>query len=402
MISVTEAQEIIFDNIAVLPAKDIDTGGSLGYALAEDIVSDDDIPAFDNAAMDGFAVRAADTAGASRACPAVLAVAHEIPAGTPADKPLEPGQAFRIMTGGMIPSGADAVVMVEDTDSGGGSVKIYAPTESGQHIRPAGDDIRRGEKILSRGDAVTPAAMGILASAGRTRVRVHRTPRAAFFTTGNELVEPEEEPAPGKVRNANRYSLSGLLQSDGAASAFLGNAADTLHGISGKIAEGRAADVLITSGAVSVGKYDFVKEALEGEGMTTHFWRVAQRPGKPLLFGTFPGGTPVFGLPGNPVSVMVSYIMYVRPALRKMMGFREYRHRTVPARLAAPFKKLKSLTFFTRGTYRVEDGAFWATPLEKQSSGVLQSMSRAGCLIIFEKGKETFHAGAPVEMLLLP
>jgi len=407
MISVTEALSIVDEHIKPLPETTVELSECLGYALAQDIVSNDDIPAGTNSAMDGYAVRAADTEGACRDNPVRLKVIGEVPAGAPAKKVVENGKAVRIMTGGIIPGGADAVVPVEDTELEDDCVDVFVPASQGLNIRPAGEDISKGEKVLSRGDVIRPADMGILASVGITKVPVFRRPKVAFLITGNELIAPDEPLSPGKVRNSNQYSLIGLLKECNLDWVNLGIGADSLEEIKRKISAGMEADVIITSGAVSVGKYDFVKDALDELGMKRHFWKVAQRPGKPLLFGElphsggFPHGKPVFGLPGNPVSVMVMFLIYVKRALLKMKGCREYEQPRIRATMAAPYYKNPGLTHFVRGTYTFKDGSFSAVPLPKQGSGILRSMSTANCIIVLDENSKYIPEGAQVEIIFL-
>lgn len=407
MISVTEALSIVDEHIKPLPETTVELSECLGYALAQDIVSGDDIPAGTNSAMDGYAVRAADTKGASKSNPVRLQVIGEVLVGAPAKKVVESGKAVRIMTGGIIPGGADAVVPIEDTELEGDRVDVFVPVSQGLNIRPAGEDISKGEKVLSRGDVIRPADMGILASVGITKVPVFRRPKVAFLITGNELIAPDEPLSPGKVRNSNQYSLIGLLKECNLDWVNLGIGADSLEEIKRKISAGMEADVIITSGAVSVGKYDFVKDALNELGMKRHFWKVAQRPGNPLLFGElprsggFPHGKPVFGLPGNPVSVMVMFLIYVKRALLKMKGCREYEQPRIRATMAAPYYKNPGLTHFVRGTYTFKDGSFSVVPLPKQGSGILRSMSAANCIIVLDENSKYIPEGAQVEIIFL-
>lgn len=407
MISVTEALSIVDEHIKSLPETTVELSECLGYALAQDIISNDDIPAGTNSAMDGYAVRSSDTAGASGSSPVRLQVAGEVPAGNPTEKAVESGKAFRIMTGGVLPEGADAVIPVEDTELEGDCVDIFVPASPGLNIRPAGEDISKGEKALSRGDVIRPADMGILASVGVTNVPVFRKPRVAFLITGNELIAPDESLSPGKVRNSNQYSLIGLLKECSVDWVNLGTGVDSLEEIKRKIATGMEADMIITSGAVSVGKYDFVKDAFDKLGMKRHFWRVAQKPGKPLLFGELPHsgglphGKPVFGLPGNPVSVMITFLIYVKRALLKMKGCREYEPLRIRATTAAPYHKSPGLTHFARGIFTHKDGSFSVIPFPNQGSGILRSMSNANCIIVFDENSKYIPEGKQVDIIFL-
>jgi len=398
MISVTEALRIIDQNVQRLPVTSVPITESLGYSISEDIVAGDNIPNFDNSAMDGYAVRVEDVVDAEKDIPAKLTVIGEAPAGSPSEKSLNPGQAIRIMTGGMVPLGSDGVVRVEDTELEGSTVNIFTPANMGQNIRLAGNDIIKGETVLSAGDAITPAGMGILASLGIPHVPVYRKPKVAFMITGDELLQPGDPLVPGKIRNSNQYTLTGLLEESGVEWTDLGTGGDSLDDIKKKISTGMDADMIITSGAVSVGKYDFVKEAFEQLGMKQLFWRIAQKPGKPLLFGLL-DGKPVFGLPGNPVSTMVTFLVYVKTALAIMKGQKNYMPEKLTAELTSDYQKNAGLTHFVRGKYNVMDGALMVSPVDKQGSGILQNMSRSNCLIIFEKESGGKTSGSLVEII---
>ncbi len=403
MISVNEAVVLIDQHCSVLSATEMDLADSLGYVLSDDIVALDDIPSFDNSAMDGYAVRSEDIAGAEQNNPVHLKVMGEIPAGRPSTIQLEHGTTFRIMTGGLVPEGADAVVRIEDTDlpdDSSDSVKIHVSIAPGTNIRPAGEDIRRGETVLQQGNRINPAGMGILASLGVVKVPVIRKPRVAFLVTGDELIEPGESLTPGKIRNSNTYSVSGLLEQYGADVHNLGTGADSPEELRDALLKADDADMLITCGAVSVGKYDYLKEVLSGLGMERHFWRVAQKPGKPLLFGTL-NGIPVFGLPGNPASVMISFYVYVARALKKMMGFSSFAPETAKAVLDAPYAKRERLTHFVRGSCTINNGALHVTPLTGQGSGMLKSMSNTNCLIILDQQTTSVEAGTIVSIIML-
>ncbi|MFC1564506.1 gephyrin-like molybdotransferase Glp, partial [candidate division KSB1 bacterium] len=374
MIHVKEAYEIIDSVIRRNPETTAGLKDCPGYVLSSDICAEDNIPLCDNSAMDGFAVKFTDLKNASTENPVVLDVIDEIPAGRVSEKTLENGQAVRIMTGGVVPEGAGAVIKKEDTDDNGDIVRIFASSFEGENIRRAGEDIRKGEKVLSAGEMIKPADAGILASLGVVNVPVYEKPVAALLVTGDEIIPPEEELVPGKVRNSNLYTLTALLKKSGITVQELPQGRDSLERLKKILESALDAGILITSGAVSVGKYDFLKTALLELGMTEHFWRVKQKPGKPLLFGSL-GDTPVFGLPGNPVSVMVSFLMYVEPAIRKMMGFRNYMPAKISASLDSAYEKPAGLTHFIRGSYRFSAGKVTARPFDRQGSGILRSMS---------------------------
>ena len=405
MISVEEALRKIDQNVQPLPGTTIPVSGSLGYSLSEDIVAGDDVPDFDNSAMDGYAVRTEDVAGAEKDNPAKLTVTGEAPAGSPSEKSLNPGEAIRIMTGGMVPQGTDAVIRVEDTILDGDTVHILAPANKGQNIRSAGNDIKKGGTVLSAGEPITPAGMGILASLGVAQVPVYRKPRVAFMITGDELLQPGDPLVPGKIRNSNQFTLTGMLEECGVEWTDLGTGGDSIDVIKQKISSGMDADMIITSGAVSVGKYDFVKEAFEQLGMKQLFWRIAQKPGKPLLFGLLDGiphnerRIPVFGLPGNPVSTMVTFLVYAKTALAKMKGLKNFMPEKLTAELTKDYQKKPGLTHFVRGRYVVKDGAMKVAPADKQGSGILQNMSRSNCLIVFEEESSGKSSGSLMEII---
>lgn len=400
MISVREAQEIVFKNAAVLDSFSVPLTDSLDYAAAEDIFSGSDIPGADNSAMDGYAVRVEDLQDAGIETPEILEVVGEVPAGEVFDGKIKRGQAISIMTGGVIPGGANAVVKIEDTQQKDEKVIFFSKPKAGENIRKAGEDIKRGDTLIRKGELIGPAEMGMLASTGNHEVQVIRKPKVSLLVTGNELIEADDERAPGKVRNSNRYTLSGLLAQTGAEFEYLGKSGDSRKDITAMLEKTADSDIVITSGGVSVGKYDFVGEALTELGMQTHFWKVAQRPGKPLLFGTIDNRL-VFGLPGNPVSVMVSFLLYVRPAIKRMQGLQDFRNRRINATLTKEFTKDKDFNFFARGVYSIENGAYTAEPLPKQGSGILRSMNLANCLIVFPAGTEFFQTGTIVDIIVL-
>jgi molybdopterin molybdotransferase len=399
MIPVEEAYKIIDMVIQLNPETEVDLKNCPGYFLSGDITAKDNIPCYDNSAMDGYAVRCRDLESASPDTPVELVVIGEIPAGKLPDIKVEPGQAARIMTGGAVPEGADAVVKVEDTEESGTRVEIFTSPVLNENIRSAGEDIKKGETVFRTGHCIKPADAGLLASLGVTRIPVYKKPEIALLVTGDEIISPEEKLVPGKVRNSNLYSLTGLLNQIGLKITELPQGRDSEKLLKQSLEKGMASDIIITSGAVSVGKYDLLRKVLSGMGMKEHFWRVKQKPGKPLLFGSL-GGTQIFGLPGNPVSVTVTFLMYVRTAILKMMGAAEYYPRKVKAVLRQKYSKAAGLTHFIRGIYEMTDGRMEVTPYEEQGSGVLRSMSRSNCLVILEEEKEVFPEGSIVEIVI--
>lgn len=319
MISLEEARTRINRDLIVLPIVDVPITAAREMVLAETVTASEAIPPFANTAMDGYAVRAVDTRGATKTSPKVLAVSATVPAGGVAPRALESGEAMRIMTGAPMPEGADAVVMVELTRPAGFDVMILAEVPPGNHVRPAGDDIRPGTEVFHPGTVLTPGHLGVLASIGRETVKVYRRPRVGVMSTGDELVEGPQPLQPGQIRDSNRLTLLSLVAEAGCHPVDLGLIRDDERAI--RTALDRAVeqtDAVITSGGVSMGDYDLIKAILSDLG-DFNWMQVAIKPAKPLAFGVM-AGTPVFGLPGNPVSSMVSFELFARPALRRMMG----------------------------------------------------------------------------------
>ncbi len=400
MIKVAEAIDHILQTITPLGLEKINLFNSLGRVMGEDVVAGRNIPPKDNSAMDGYALRAQDTAGASPNQPVILEVIEDLPAGVIPQKSVRAGQASRIMTGAPIPEGADAVLRMEDTEKDGNRVKIFVETRSGQDIRSAGEDVREGEVVIPRGSIIRPAAIGMLASLGRSFISVYQKPLVAILATGNELVDIDESPSPWKIVNSNSYSIAAQAMDCGATTMQLGIARDEREDLLAKFQAAKRADVIISSGGVSVGDYDLVKDIMQEVGSLMQFWQVAMRPGKPLAYGTI-GNIPVFGLPGNPVSSMISFEQFIRPALLKMMGHKNLFRRTVTAVLKEDVEKRKGLTHFIRTAVTFADGRYAATTTGEQGSGILKSMVRANGLIVLPEDMELIKAGTEVTVQLL-
>jgi molybdopterin molybdotransferase len=335
MLSVPEARKIVLEHARPLPAESAALGPALlGLVLAEEVASDLDMPPYDKAMMDGYAVRAADLPDGR----ATLAVTEEITAGRTPQRPIGPGQAARIMTGAPVPAGADAVVMIERTRTlDGGRVSIDdRPPMPGQNVMPRGREMRRGETVLAAGAVLRPQEIGLLAAVGRAAVRVYPSPPVAILSTGDEVVEAPEAPGPGQIRNSNGPMLAAQVARAGGVPHYLGIARDRLDSLRPLVVEGLRAPVLILSGGVSAGVADLVPGVLQELGVTAHFHKVEMKPGKPILFGTR-GDTLVFGLPGNPVSALVCFELFLRPALRRIRGHAEPGPRMVQAALAEDF-----------------------------------------------------------------
>lgn len=400
LISVENARARMLAQIPVLGAELADLTALRGQVLAEDVAAAEDIPPFPNSAMDGYAVRAADVAGATPARPVALRVVAELAAGAVATRAIGPGEAARIMTGAMLPAGADAVVMIEETDGGRENVAIRRAARAGENVRPQGEGLRAGEIALARGTLLGPPHMGLLAMLGRTRVQVVRRPRVALFSTGDELVPADLPPGPGKIRDSNRVGLSGQVAALGAIPLDLGLAGDDAAEIRALIGRGlAAADCLVTSGGVSVGDADLTKRVLAEFGPIATL-RVAMKPGMPQAFG-LARGKPVFGLPGNPVSSMIVCDQFVRPALRKMAGHTELLRPRVWAAAAEPLQKPAGKTHFLRAIVENRGDRLTARLTGPQGSGILRSLVLANALMILEREVTTVAAGelVPVELL---
>lgn len=401
MISPREALEIVLHDVPLLDCEPVRLSDALDRVLAEDVRSDRDVPGFRNSAMDGYAVRAADTRGASASSPVTLRVLEMIPAGKAPAHEIRPGTASQIMTGAVVPDRADAVVKIEDTLRGAGdTVAVTCEASPGQNVRLPGEDVRRGEVALSGGRLLRPADIGVLASVGSAEVSVRRRPLAAVLTTGDELVDVADSLALGKVVDSNAYALAAAVREAGGVARVFGIVPDSPPALRAAFAEALEADVVLSTGGVSVGTFDLVRKTLADLGVKELFWKVAQKPGKPLAFGRR-GATLVFGLPGNPVSSLVCFYVYVRPALRAMLGLPELHARTVHAVAGEDIKVAPGLTEFVRCTLPIEDGIRQARPAGSQSSGVLRSMALADGLLVSPPGKGLIPRGEAVRVMLL-
>lgn len=401
MISFDEALPLVLTLARRLPSESVPLLKSLGRVLREDIKAKHPIPPFDRSAMDGYAVRAADTESASPARPVELSVIEDIPAGRHAPKPLGPGQAARIMTGAPLPVGADAVVMVEHTQKKDRTVQVLEPVAAGDNLALAGEDVRPGQVVLSAGTVLGPAEMGMLAAVGKTRVKVSRRPRVAVISTGDELVAPGKKLLPGRIRDANGYSLTGMALAAGAEAKFLGIARDTPEQLRGRLKRARGFDVVVLSGGVSVGDYDQVRNILHGEGVKQVLWKVTIKPGKPLFVGRC-GRQIVFGLPGNPVSCLVTFCLFILPLLDAMQGKRRLGLVRGRARLAGDIKIKPGRRHFLRGVLTAEGLEPWVTVLRDQHSGVLRSMVEANVMVDVPGEVTGLSAGTEVDIWHLP
>lgn len=406
MISVDEARERILEHFHPLEPEKVPILEALDRVLAEDIYSDIDIPPFANSAMDGYALQAKDTEEASRESPALLRVVADLAAGYTTEVEVEPGTAIRIMTGAPIPPGADAVVRFEETSEGlrgswGPTVEVYKEVSPRENVRPAGEDIRRGELTLPKGTLLRPQEIGVLASLGRAEVEVIRRPRVAILATGDELVDIEEEMGPGKIRNSNEYSTTALVLRYGGTPVRLGIAKDRVEDIKAKIQKGLEAqvDLFLTSAGVSVGQYDVVKEVLASEG-EMDFWQVCMKPGKPLAFGHIQG-VPLIGLPGNPVSVMVSFEQFARPAILTMLGKKALEKPEVEVVVDEDITGGRRRGF-VRGVVTKRGDTYHARPIGGPGgSGILTSMVKANALLVMPEGTTLVKAGERLRAQML-
>lgn len=396
MIALNEAVDMVLAAVRPLTTVDVGLGEAFGRVLASDLVSPEEVPSFDNSAMDGFAVRAADEAAGAEGLPIVA----EIPAGRPAAAPLRPGEAMRIMTGAPLPAGADAVAPVENTEERDGRVTVRIWPAEGANVRRAGEDVRAGSPLLPAGVALGPAEVGLLASVGVQRVPVVRRPRVALVATGSELVALGEPLGAGQIRNSNSYTACGQVLAAGCEPVLLGIARDDPGETRDLIARALEEDVVVTSGGVSVGDFDFVKAVLDGLGVERRFWKVRTKPGKPVVFGVH-GDTLVFGAPGNPVAAMVTFELYVRPALLALQGRRDIWRPYVVATAGEPVAPTKDRVEVRRCRLTNEAGEWRFATTGPQGSGILRSMALADGLLLLPSAYGGGAPGARHTVLLL-
>ncbi len=399
---VDEHLKRILDSIDTLPAYDQPLLEVMGLPIAEDVMAPLPLPAFDNSAMDGYAVVHRDVAEASEQRPVHLPVVGEIAAGAATILAMSPGTALRIMTGAPVPQGCDAVVPLEWTDNGTSKVLIEKAPEIGQHIRRAGEDVKKGDRLVSEGDLIGPRQIGLLASVGTSRVASRPRPRVVVMSTGDELREPGEKLGPDSIYDGNSYMLAAAARAAGAIAYRVGIVRDDHEGFAEALSDQLVrADVVVTSGGVSKGAYDVVKAVLQEQG-TVQFAEVAMQPGKPQGFG-FVGEdhTPIFTLPGNPVSSYVSFEVFVLPALRKMMGRRVLSRPMMRAVTTAPMQSFQGKRQFVRARYEVGREGATVTPVGGHGSHLVGDLSEANALVVLAEQQTTVAPGQPVPVLLL-
>ncbi len=401
MIPVEEAQQRVLAEVRVLESEVVGLGDAHGRVLREEIAAPYDIPEADNTAMDGYAVRAADVASATRERPVTLPVIEDLPAGRIAARAVDAGTATRIMTGALLPRGADAVVQVEHTNAGAERVQIFEAVRPGANIRRRGEDMRAGDIILAAGTPLRAAEIGVLAAAQRAQVVAGRRPVVAILSTGDELIDINQPRTAGKVVNSNAWSLAALAREAGAVPRNLGIVPDDRNATIAAIESALESDFVVSSGGVSAGAYDYVKDALDSLGAETKFWQIAMKPGKPVVLSTLRGRV-VFGLPGNPVSSMVSFLLFVAPSIRKAMGQTAcLLPPEVLVTLAAPLRSKGDRRAYQRVRIVAEGGELVAQPMRAQGSGVSTSMLGANGFAIVEQGVTSIEAGTRVKALLI-
>jgi len=402
-LSAAEAARRILDDVRRQPALRVPLDDALDSVLAEDVVSPIDIPAWTNSAMDGYAARGEDVRGASAERPVRLRVIEQLPAGTFPTRALGPGEVARIFTGAPLPEGADTVIRQEDTDEGADTVTIVKDRDVGVNFRRTGEDIRRGATVLTAGTALGPAHLGVLASLAVAHPLVYRRPRVAILGSGDEIVDvdrPEEILSGRKVASSNTHTLAALIRLSGGEPVNLGIARDTPESLREHLRRALDCDLLVTTAGISVGEHDYVRSVLDELGAEQRFWKLRMRPGAPVGFGLL-AGIPWIGLPGNPVSTMVTFELFVRPAIRKMCGHALPFRRSVPVRTAEPISLKPKLQHFLRAVVRETAGGPETRLTGPQGSGILTSMVLANALLVIPEGQFDTPAGALVQAIRL-
>ncbi len=400
MLSVKEAQEKVINSKVTIKPKKATILESLHYVLAEELVSKDFIPAFDNSAVDGYAVKAIDILGAEKNYPVKLKLFKEdIPAGKSSSFSLEPGMCIQIMTGAPIPQGCDCVVMKEDALKEGKDVLVFRECRQGENIRYKGEDVSQGDIVLKKGSKIYPADIGLMASVGISEITINTPPLVGVISTGDELIDVGQNLAFGKVRDSNSYSLAAQIIESGAQYKRYGIVPDDKPSIKKKIMEGlQQCDILILTGGVSVGDYDFVKEILDDIGAEFVFWRVNQMPGKPLAFLTYKDRF-IFGLPGNPVSVMICFEMYVRPLIKKFMGDKNLFRDKIQARALEDYDHIEGRTDFVRVYLENTEDGIYFKHTGMQGSGILTSMSVADGIAVFPEDRGKIEKDSIIDVI---
>ena len=395
MIGIDEAYQIVLDNVRTLGPKKVGINDAMGFCLAEDVLSDIDMPPFNKSAMDGYAVIAKNTSVGAE-----LKVVENIPAGPVPRKTVRKGHSSKIMTGAAVPRGADAVVKVEETEElKNGRVMIMKRVKKGTNICKKGEDFKKGKPVLKKGKILRPQEIGVLAMVGRQKVKVVSPPTVAIISTGDELVKITQKPKAGQIRDSNRYSLAAQVCQTHARVKFLGTTSDIKNKMLPLIKKGLKYDILIITGGVSMGEYDIVADTLQDAGVIIFFHKVAVRPGKPILFGKNKN-TMVFGLPGNPVATYVNFELFVRPSIRKMMGFEDLSRTILKAQMEEPLYRKRTRREYRPAHLRMEDGRFYVAPVEWHGSADLLGTTRGNSFLIVPEETESISQGDEVEVMV--
>ena len=397
MISADEALKIILSYVKINPIEKILINEALNRVLSEDIYSPYNIPYADNSAMDGFAIKAEDTVNATVDNPAKLKIIGVIPAGKVFKGEVKSGEACKIMTGGIIPEGADSIARKEICKEENGYVYIYERVKKGKDLRKAGEDIKEGELVLKKGTVITPAVVGMLASLGKSSIYVYKKPVVSIIISGDEIADIDEPLVKGKVKNSNTYTLISMIKDRGGIPVNRGIIKDDKENLKKAIKECLDSDIILSTGGVSVGDYDYTREVIEELGFKVHFWRLRIKPGKPLLFATFENKL-YFGIPGNPVSTMVVFYNFIMPAMLKMQGFNNIFLPEEEAILDEDLKKKDERREYVRGILYKKDGKFHVKSTGPQGSGILKSMVMGNCFIVLNEGKKFLKKGEGVKV----
>lgn len=411
MVAVDDALARVLAAVSPLAPVEVPILEAEGLVVSEDIVANVDIPPFRNSAMDGYAVQARDTAGATASVPKSIRLIGSIAAGSDTSLSVSPGTAVRVMTGAVMPDGANAVVRFEETDESAygpsrderverEEIGITRPAKPWDNVRPAGEDVRCGSVVISIGTLLRPPEIGLLAALNHDRVKVHRRPQVAILSTGDEVIDIGPELKPGQIRNSNSYTLAAMAKRCGAKAIMLGVARDTMDDLTEKLTEARSADLIVTSGGVSLGDYDMVKDVLQAEGSIA-IWQVRMKPGKPLAFGSI-DGTPLLGLPGNPVAAAVSFEQFARPAIKRMLGRTDLHAPCIEAILTERIDNRGHRRHFVRALVEPNSSnGFTVRVAGDQGAGVLTSLARANGLLILPEHIEVAEPGMrfPVQMI---
>jgi len=402
MISVKKAQSIIIDNIKSIGFQTVSLENAGNRIHAEDIIATFPMPLFDNSAMDGFAVRAADTKDANKSLPVTLRMTGISSAGTPSDIILQSGECAQCMTGGKIPKGADSIVIVENSSgfSDSTTVEIFKEAKAGDHIRKQGEEIQKGDVVIPKGTCITPSEIGVLATFGYEKLSVMIKPKVAIFVTGNELIEPGKKIKSGQIYNSNLYMLSELVEKSGAEIVIREVIKDDRSSLRILLSDAlQNCDVIISSGGVSMGRFDYVREVYKGLGVQEHFWKVAQKPGKPLFFGTLESSL-IFGLPGNPISSFICYVEYIHPVIQGFQNKKKnLKHRAILTKNFAVESKKHRYLFGK--SWINSSGKLLCLPVSKHGSHMLTASLESNCILESPPGKKELRAGDKITINLL-